>query len=175
MTFDQKIQILNSAGTWFAGLATFAVAVISLYLASRSERVKLAGRVAVVFITGEPDKKWISVKVTNVGLRNAVIDGIGWTAGKGRDRIECIQTFNNRYSSPIPIELQYDKAATFIIPLGEGSDWPEKFAKDIGDLSDKNLRTLRALAYTSVGKAIKIKPENSVVKVLKACDFKSTS
>lgn len=41
MTFEQQINIWNAVGTWLAGIATFAAVLVSLYLARKSERIRI--------------------------------------------------------------------------------------------------------------------------------------
>ena len=87
MTFDQKIQVWVAVGTWVAGLATLAAVVVALYLARRTEKVRLnvhVGLRVVVIGDGSPFQEHLSISVTNVGERSVTINTVGWAVGKGK-------------------------------------------------------------------------------------------
>ncbi len=41
MTFDQKIQLANTIGTWLAAIGTISAVITSLYFARTSNRINL--------------------------------------------------------------------------------------------------------------------------------------
>jgi len=171
MTVDQKIQIWNAIGTWIAGFATFTAVVLSLYLARRSEKVRLkvhAG-LRVIFVgDGSPPDEHLQIDVTNLADRPITINSIGWAVGKGKKRKLCVQPVASRFSSEYPLELTHGKSANFMVSFNNTPTWLTDFAnKFIESSDDALLRTLVAQVHTSLGKTIEVKPEKGLIDRLK--------
>ena len=80
MTLDQKIQIWNAIGTWLAGIATVLAVIVALYLAKKSNKLRLKIQVGlreVVVGEGSPPKQHVSFDVTNLGERPVAINSVG--------------------------------------------------------------------------------------------------
>jgi len=171
MTVDQQIQIWNAAGTWIAGLATFAAVVVSLYLANRSNKVHLkvyAGLRVIFAGDGSPPEEHLNISVTNLGDRPVTINSVGWAIGKGKKKQLCIQTVSGRYTNQYPIELAHGKEANFKVSFLNTPNWAKDFMDGFTKTpTDKHLKTLDVLVYTSVGQIIKAKPEKGLLELLK--------
>ncbi len=172
MTFDQTIQIWVAIGTWFAGLATLAAVIVSLWLSRRSEKVRLdvqAGLRVVVIGDGSPFQENASIIVTNLGDRAVTVNSIGWAIGKGKARRHCLQPVYGPHTSQWPIELAHGKSATFMVSFVLMPTWPADFAQGfVQDCSERSLKTLRALVHTSVGQTVEVTPETPLLDLLKA-------
>ncbi len=170
MTFDQKIQIINSIGVWFAAIATFLAVILSLHLAKRSEKIKLKVYVGMRVIfdgDGSPQRNYVGITVTNIADRIVTINSVGWTVGKKKKKKHCIQPFRSNESSQCPLILSYGESGTFLIPLDIESSWINSFSNDfVEDCSENNLKTLRLQVHTSVGKTIEIVPEKNLLEEL---------
>lgn len=170
-TVDQDIEIWGTVGTWLAGLGTFSAVVVSLYLASRNERVRLkalAGLRQVFSGDGSPSEENLIFAVTNLAERPVVIDGIGWRIGRGKNMRNALQTVAATWTNHYPIELAHAKRAEFAVSFSVNPTWLEEFAHGfVQDISRRNLKTLRAQIYTSVGQTVEIKPEPYLIERLK--------
>jgi len=158
-------------GTWLAAFATLAAVIVALYLARRTEKVRLkvhAGLRVIILGDGSPPQEHVVISVTNVGERPVIINSVGWAVGKRRHRSFCIQTVSGPYTKQYPVELAHGKSADFMVSFLATPTWPVEFATGfVKDLSDKSLKTLVALIHTSIGQTIEIHPEKPLVDRLK--------
>lgn len=102
MTLDQQIQIWNAIGTGVAGIATFSAVLVSLYLASRGDRIRLkvfAGHRLVIRGDGTPPEEHLNIGVTNLGDRAVTVNTVGWAVGKRKQRRHCIQTVSGPWTA----------------------------------------------------------------------------
>lgn len=171
MTLDQQIQIWNVVGTWVAGIATFSAVLVSLYLASRGDRIQLkvfAGRRLVIRGDGTPPEEHLNIGVTNLGDRSVTVNTVGWAVGKRKQRRHCIQTVSGPWTAQYPIELAHGKSASFMVSFIHTPTWLTEFANDfLKSLSDKELDTLVVQVHTSVGQTIEAKPEKDLIERLR--------
>ena len=170
MTFEQKVQLWMLVGTWVAGLATLAAVMTSLYFARSAAKVRLRISVGIrVVISGDgsPGKDHLCFDVTNVGERPVIITTVGWVVGKRKKRKYCIQPLFDPLLSPqCPIELTHGKNAMLMVSLAGPPDWVRGFKKFL-DTAGQSLKTLRAQVFTSVGQTFEIKPEGSLIDLLR--------
>lgn len=170
MTFEQTVQLLGVIGTWFAGGATIIVAMVALFLARRSERVRLQAGVGLrLMITPGLDtqEECLQFRVTNHGERPVTIDTVGWRIGKGKQKKFCIQVLSTHSPDNYPKKIEHGETATFIVGFKECPDWMREFATDfVTDVSDKALKTLRAQIHTSV-ETVEVAPEQELLDRLK--------
>lgn len=171
MTLDQQIQIWSAVGTWVAGIATFIAVLVSLYLARRAEAVKIKTDVGVRLIfagDGTPAEKHVGFSAVNLGDRPINIVSIGWSVGKGKDKRCCVQSVAGQYSHQYPKQIAHGEQASFLVSLKTAPNWPKEFVEGfVKDISEKNLKTLRALINISLGKAIEVVPEGNLLKMLR--------
>lgn len=160
-----------AVGTWLAGLATLAAVVVALFLARRTERVRLdvqVGLRVVVIGDGSPFQEHVSMIVTNLGERPVTINSVGWSIGKGKGRRFCLQPVSGPFTTQWPAELAHGKTANFMVSFTATPGWLRDFATGfVKDLSDKSLKTLVALVHTSVGQTTKVRPEQTLLQRLK--------
>ena len=161
-----------AVGTWLSSIGTIAAVIVALYLARRTERVRLRIQVGLrVMIVGDgsPPEDHLSIEVTNLGERPVTINSVGWAIGKRKQRRFGFQTLSGHHSDQYPAELQHGKTARFMVSFRATPQWMTDFARGfVKDLSDGSLRTLAALVNTSVGQTIEVKPEKELLQKLKA-------
>ena len=170
MTFEQKVQLWMVFGVWFAGLATLAAVVTSLCFSRSAKKVRLKIFVGIrqrIRGDGSPGEDHVCFNVTNVGERPVIITTVGWVVGKRKKRKYCIQPFFESYSPKCPVELKHGENASLVFSLAKEPDWVRDFKKFLDDTSDKSLKTLRAQIFTSVGQTFEIKPEGSLIDLLR--------
>jgi hypothetical protein len=172
MTLDQKIQLWNAVGTWIAGIATFLAVVVSLQLARRAERVRLkatAGIRLVFMGDGSPAEEHVGVTVVNQANRPLTINSVGWRVGKRKCARFCIQPVYGQYTEQYPKQLAHGEQASFLVSFKAVPGWPKEFAAGfVQDLAPRNLKTLRAVIHTSLGKAVEVVPEPNLLEKLRA-------
>lgn len=172
MTLDQKIQIWNAVGTWLAGIATFFAVVVSLYLARKADAVKIKANVGVRLVfagDGTPAEEHVGFGVANLGGRPVNVVSIGWSIGKRKNKRYCIQPVAGQYTHQYPKLLAHGEQASFLVSFTAAPNWVKEFASGfVQDTGERNLKTLRALVNTSVGKVIEVVPEKNLLERLRA-------
>ena len=170
MTLDQKIQVWNVVGTWLAGIATFLAVLVSLHLARKAEAVKIKTNVGIMLVfagDGTPGEEHAGFSVVNLGDRPVNIVSVGWSVGKGKHKRYCVQPVAGQYTHQYPKQLAHGEQASFLVSFKTLPNWPKDFAVGfLKNTNEKNLKTLRALIHTSVGKAIEVVPESSLIERL---------
>ena len=168
MTLDQQIQALNAVATFFA-------VAVSLYLARKSEFTRLKVNVGIweLFLgDGTPAEEYLSFSVVNLGNRPVNIFSVGWSVGK-KNKHYCIQPINGKYTDQYPKWLTHGESASFLYSLEDSPNWIADFVSTfVKDTCDKNLKTLRAVINTSIGKTIEAVPERNLLERLKAVNTK---
>lgn len=75
-----------------------------------------------------------------------------------------------RYTHQYPKQLAHGEQATFMVSFEAAPNWPHDFATGfVKDMSEKNLKTLRALVSTSVGmRDFEVLPEKNLLDKLRS-------
>ncbi|MDP5145990.1 hypothetical protein ORI98_06020 [Shewanella sp. ULN5] len=171
MTFDQKIQLANTIGTWLAAIGTISAVITSLYFARTSNRINLrvfAGLRVTFDGDGSPPNNYFGINITNKADRNVVITSIGWSVGKRKNTQFCIQPFHSNLSVQYPKTLQHGESASFLIPIDNENEWLVPFATGFVKTPDsKTLKSLKLWVETSVGERVILSPENNFINKLK--------
>jgi hypothetical protein len=171
MTLDQQINVWNAVGTWLAGIATFAAVVVSLYLARKSERLRVkatAGLRQVFAGDGTPAEEHVQISVVNHGDRTVIVNSVGWKIGVSKNARYCIQPVSGNWTQDYPKQLAHGETGSFLVSCQATPGWPAQFAKGfIRDVSPKNLKTLRALVHTSLGETVEVVPEGALLQKLR--------
>ena len=166
MSFEEVMQVLHVLGAWIAGIGSLAAAIVALWLAHRSEKVKLNSFVDVGFMPGgySPTKELLWISTTNTGDRPVTISSIGWRIGSGKSAKFAMQLRFHRDSDQCPKKIDHGETANFITSL---SDWLKYFADNfVEDASDKEIKTLRVQIHTSVGQTKDVIPKKSLLAQL---------
>lgn len=171
-TREQTIGLVGALGTWAAAFATFAAVAVSLRLARRSERIDLkinCGVRADIAGDGTPPRRFIGIAVVSRQDRPVSIDWVGWKVGRGRTAQHVIQMLSPTSVSRVPMQLvHHGQRAMFQLYLDDAPTWAQDFATNfVGDLSDRRLKTLRALVQTSTGQTLEVVPEKNVLELLR--------
>ena len=165
LTFEQKFQILSAAGAWVGGLGAFFAAGVAIWIARRSDKIKLRCSVNSLIHTGiGPNnfERLVGFQVTNLGDRPVTINSVGWCVGRKKQKKYCVQTLSNTSPSNLPAKLEYGETATFGIYFSENANWLTEFSKKF--IADAPINTLRAQVHTSTGHTENIKPEGNASK-----------
>lgn len=166
---QETFQILNTVGTWLAGIGTLSAVIVSLYLARRDSKVKLkvcAGHRVLVTPGQKATPDYCSIRVTNVGFRPATITGIGWKVGLLKKKYGIQTVHGHPASSNLPVKLDYGDEASYLIGFfGNGTypNWIDEFPKDfLSNHPRLSAWTIKVQAFTSVGKVFDAKIEKGL-------------
>ena len=176
MPSDETLKLLEVAGAWAAAIATFAAVVVSLWLARTSNRVKLEPYCAVVLLLDgysavDEAPEFVSFRITNIGMRTATLQGIGWEAGflkwgPFRKKYAIQKTDGYQYNPTIPIKLADGEVAHYLVQLRDDEDnYFRRFQPDFA-FNWVYRHTLRFVAYTSGGDKFRVKPDDSFYKAM---------
>ena len=136
MITQETLQILNTFGTWLAGIGTLSAVIVSLYLARResSTKIKVSAGHRIIVTQGlkvKPD--YCVIRIVNIGFRPVKITGIGWKVGIFKKKYWVQTVLVDQLSSQLPIKLEHGDEASYFIPfVGNGTyaNWIDDFAKD---------------------------------------------
>lgn len=70
LTFCPQSVAWGDVATWLSAVASFAAAVVALYLARRSDAPRARGTLSIVFIMPDTDTKLLSFQVSNLGTHS---------------------------------------------------------------------------------------------------------
>lgn len=171
LTFDQKVQVWNTVGTWIAAIGTTAAVIASLWLARRGDRLDLHVGCTIevaIYGGGAPTRRFIAIRVVNRGNRAVRITAVGWKVGKGKKARFAVQTFSDAYSDNCPKTLEHGEEARFFLPIDRESTIAQSLATGfVRDLSERYLSTLRAAVSTSILETVEARPADAVLQLLK--------
>lgn len=170
LPYEQAIR-LGVIGTWVAGLSTFGAAVIALWLARRTEEIRMKCIVSfsrMMHEGGKWGKYCVRFKVTNLGILPIIVDTIEWSIGTGRNKEYAIQNIpESLLSASLPKRLEHGKNANFLVCLEEKDMkiWMRGFVEKSG-LPGSSIKTLRARIHTTTGHVEVVKPAKDFMKKL---------
>ena len=157
----------GSVANWVSGLGSFSAALIALYLARSSQRVRLSGFCGhrIVVGGGGPRQELISIRVTNVGSRSTVISNIGIRIGRFKKRYAIITVVRDTYSAGIPKPLGDGEEAHWGIPLDEKKSWITDLCKDFIK-SEADVESMRIEIHTTNGGTTDLRPEKPLRQMI---------
>ena len=122
-------KFINSFAPWFSAIGTVSAVILSLKLARKDRNVKLkvsAGHRVLIAQGVSERPEYLSIRVVNIGHRDAQIINIGWKAGifKKRHAIQILDS--NTSSSELPVRLKDGEEATYLISLSD--NWLSEFS-----------------------------------------------
>lgn len=177
LSFDEIMQVLSVAGTWFASVGTILAAAVALILARRSYRIMIRAHVGLHSALGgatAEERPVIHLHVTNLSDRRIEISTIGWRIGRRRNRRDCVMGPVLDSGTVLPIGLDYGKSKSVVIDTHTQPDWIMNFVRDfIKDTSRKSLKTLRLIIQTSTGHTEIVVPDLSLIEKLEKVAIQS--
>ncbi|WP_144900673.1 hypothetical protein [Luteimonas cucumeris] len=158
----------GSVADWVSGIGALTAAIVALYLARRSERIRLKGHcgIMVLFFPGGPKQDVFVVSATNVGTRSTIVNNIGMRVGRFKNKRQAVIGINaTLYSAGVPHALADGQTANWHIPLDAEKSWVKDLCGTIVKTKD-DVRTLRFVVHTTHGEDLILKPAESVREVL---------
>jgi hypothetical protein len=164
----------GSVADWVSGSGSLAAAIVALYVAQSSQKVRLNCTVGLRLIIGlgSPHLSVVSVHVTNTSQRPTVITNVGFTFGFWRwKRYAIINLPLTHISAGIPKSLVDGESASWSIALNPQPNWIEDIADNFG-VTRLSRHTWRFQIHTSNGGTTVIRPEKNLRDMLKAAVVK---
>jgi len=150
-------QFINSFSSWLSAIGTVAAVIVALYLARRDKRIRLQVSAGIRLIVTQGIKgkhpDFLTIRVTNIGHREAQLTNIGWKVGFFRKKHAVQTTMRDGISSDLPVRLKDGEEASYYIPLDNRNiNWMEDFVKDFMSKYPTIIsRSIKIIADTSVG------------------------
>lgn len=157
----------GSVADWVSGIGSLSAASIALYLARRSERIRLRGYCGFrdIIGMGQPKREVLCISATNVGTRATVINNIGMRVGMFKKRQAVIAMMPTPISAGVPQQLTDGQSASWHIPLDEQRAWVAQLCGTFIK-SKSDVRTLRFTLHTNHGGVLVLVPEEPVREAL---------
>jgi hypothetical protein len=159
----------GSVADWVSGLGSLAAAIVALYVARFSQRVKLRGycgkRIILTEGGAEPNIDAFAIYAINTSMRPTTITHIGLVCGFWRWKQHASVRFMRDIGSILPTPLSDGQYGEWYVPMRESNN----FARDLVDklqLTRLSAPTLRVQILTSNGDTTTLWPEMGFIKLL---------
>jgi hypothetical protein len=165
-------ELFNSFSNWLSAIGTLAAVSVSLYLANLSgkPRASVSAGHRIIIRTSDKSKprEVVSFQIVNTGDRPIRITNIVWRVGLWKKRYS-VQTFNEKQSSPMPVELTYGQEASWAIPFDYLADpWPNYFSRKMMEPNFwLSCMTIKVEFHSSVGEVFRTRPEKGLINKLR--------
>ena len=166
-----NVNLWSVVGTWFAGIATIIAALIALYIARQSERVKLHVYVGIrTIMLPYPTQDFLAIGVTNLRQRTVTVTQIWWSIRrwwhfgpwKKRRKLFIIPLLPNYSPDQTPKTLKDGEQAMFLT----GTLTPKDMKEFISEIQEMPIKNLRVMINTSTGYSKRVKPEKPLLDKL---------
>jgi len=157
----------GSLAAWVSGIGSLAAAVVALYVARFSQRIRLRGYCGRRLIVGrgQPQIDVLAVSVTNISPRPTEVIDIVFTCGIWRWKRHVLVKFMQDMGHDIPQPLSDGETGYWYVPMGESN----KFARGLIDglkITRFSVATLRVQILTSNGGTTVLRPDKSFRDIL---------
>jgi hypothetical protein len=159
----------GSVADWVSGLGSLAAAIVALYVARFSQRVKLRGycgkRIIITEGNAEPTFDAFAISAVNTSMRPTTVTHIGLVCGFWRWKQHVTVRFTRDFGSILPTPLSDGQYGEWYVRMRESN----KFARDLVDklqLTRLSAPTLRVQILTSNGGTTTLWPEKGFRKLL---------
>ena len=161
-------RFVNSFAPWLSAIGSLSAVALALFLARQDKRVRLdvsAGhRLLVTQGVPGPHPSYLSIRITNIGHREAQISSLTWKTGIFH-KAYAVQTISrDDLSSPMPIRLKDGEEANYFIRLDDEHDWLGKFIEDfLPNNYWLRLKLTRIRVHTTIGSEFATKLEKGFI------------
>ena len=161
------MQLFSMLGTWFAAIGTIAAVVVALWLARRTEKVRLDASVGVrtAFGSGRSEGG-VFITVTNLGERPATIHSVSW--GIGKPKRSTRSAIDKNALNQCPKKLEHGETANFFTPFSPPGEslLLKQLATNLQITTKKQVKALRVRIHTSVRYTKYVVPDESLLRKL---------
>lgn len=164
---EHALRLWDVAGTWISGLGSLGAVIVSLWLAQRAGRIRLAVKMDYARImahvsgqladvpSGLP-KEVVCVDGVNHGLLPVVVTSFGFVVGFPRRSFLFPLAAGIIDSTPLPASLSTGQRARYAMSLEGPKGWVPLMVEEVGKRRWPRLaiHTVRPWAGTTVGPKI---------------------
>jgi hypothetical protein len=166
------VTIVNwgSVADWVSGIGSLSAAIVALYIALFSQRVKLRGSCGrgLIITEGGGDRiDVLTISAINISPRPTTITNVVFTCGVWRRKHYYFVKFMRDTSTDIPTPLSDGQPAHWHIPMGPSNHWARQLVNDL-KMTRRSVTTLRVRIYTSNGGTTVIRPDKDFRDTLMA-------
>lgn len=169
MAFNASANVnWGSIADWVSGIGSLAAAVVALYVARFSQRVRLRGYCGhrLIIGLGQPRIDVFAVSVTNISQRPTIVTNIGFTSGIWKWKRHGIITFmQDDISHGIPKPLSDGETGNWNVRLGPENKWTKDLVHTF-KMTRFSVETLRVQIHTSNGGTTVLRPEKNFREIL---------
>lgn len=149
----------GSVADWVSGIGSFSAALVALYVARSSQRVRLLGFCGsrlIVSRARDPIDVF-AVSATNASQRPTIVTNISLTFGVWRWKRHGIMTFlQDDISHGIPKPLSDGETGSWNARMND--QWLKKLVENF-ELDNFSVETMKVLIHTSNGGVTVLRPE----------------
>ena len=161
---DWTMKFLSMLATWFAACGTTAAVVVALWLARRSDKVRLNASVGVyVMFESDRSEEGMLIAVTNLGDRPVTIASVSWTIGKWK--ADNRSAIDKNVLNQCPAKLEHGETKHFFTSFSHGREpLLRSLVNALQITTRKQVETLRVRIHTSVGYTKDVVPAEDLLK-----------
>lgn len=159
---------IGSLADWVSGIGSLAAAVVALYVALDSQKIRLRGFCGhrVIVGIGQPPIDVLAISMTNISQRPTVVTNIGFTFGVLRWKKFGIITFmQDVISHGTPKPLSDGETGNWNVDLGKDEQWLKDLAEKFS-VTRFAAATWKITIHTSNGGTTTLRPEKNLRKAL---------
>ena len=159
---------IGSLADWVSGIGSLAAAVVALYVALDSQRIKLKGFCGhrVIVGGGQPPIDVLAISMTNTSQRPTVVTNIGFTFGALRwKKFGIITSMQDVISHGIPKPLSDGETGNWNVDLGKDEQWLKDLAEQFS-VTRFAVATWKITVHTSNGGTTTLRPEKHLRNAL---------
>ncbi len=169
--FDTETwKFINTFAPWLSAIGTLIAVIVTIYLSRKDKTVKLKVGAGVRMMIGDDfmgEPKYLTIYITNVGLRETKVTSIGWKVGYFKKQYAVQGVINDGFSSKLPIKLNDGEEAHYHIPLDKATNWIDKFVQQfLINRSKISFKFIKIQVFVSTGDKFESRIENNLKEKL---------
>src|SRR5262245_61820406 len=167
--FSMPLTIIDwaSVADWVSGIGSLAAAIVALYVANYSQRVKIKGYFGRVFINLRPQNDMLVVTATNVSQRATAVANITLSHGYWRWKESARVEFRKDIGDKLPAPITDGESVRWYIPMENLDQWARELI-DVLQMTRLSVATFRIEILTTNGGKTTVWPEKGFRDILVA-------
>jgi len=157
----------ESVADWVSGLGSLAAALVALYIANYSQRVKIKGYFGRVFINLKAQNDMLVVAATNVSQRTTAVADITLSNGYWRWKESARVEFRKDMGDKLPALITDGETGRWYIPMENIHQWAGDLI-DVLNMTRLSVATFRVEILTTGGGKTTVWPEKGFRDILVA-------
>lgn len=161
------IESLTMLATWCAAFGTTGAVIVALWLARRTEKVRLNASVSVsVMFESGRSEEGVLITVINLGDRPVTIASVSWGIGKVRE--DSLSVIDKNVLNQCPVKLEHGEPKHFFTPFFQHGrrSLLRSLVSGLQITTRKQIQALRVQVHTSVGYTKYVVPTEGLLKRL---------